>query len=243
MNQGGFASNIFQTFFGGGNFGNFGKQEENFDGQEISIPIDVTLEDLYNGKLLKFKRVRTAHKKNAKPKKCKCQFGGTIRMTIVNGQMIQESNNDCEECKNRFEVIEKESDLTVEIEPGMKDGEKIVFYGEGDATKSKKAGDLVFFIKTAEHKTFERDGANLRIKLKISLLEALVGYSRKITHLDGKEHEISSTEIITEGKIQTFKGLGMPNFEGGKGDLLVQYTLNFPSSLTDEQKDKLKNIL
>jgi len=35
----------------------------------------------------------------------------------------------------------------------------------------------------------------------------------------------------------------MPNFEGGKGDLLVQYTLNFPTSLTDEQKNKLKNIL
>jgi DnaJ-class molecular chaperone len=46
--------NITIRFFGGGgNFGNFGKQEENFDGQEISIPVDVTLEDLYNGKLLK----------------------------------------------------------------------------------------------------------------------------------------------------------------------------------------------
>jgi DnaJ family protein B protein 11 len=125
----------------------------------------------------------------------------------------------------------------------MKDGEKIVFYGEGDATKSKRAGDLIFFIKTAQHSTFERDGPNLKIKMQITLLEALVGFSKKITHLDGKQHDISSQEIITEGKVQTFKGLGMPNFEGGYGDLFVQYTLVFPKSLTDEQKNNLKNIL
>ncbi len=50
---------------------------------------------------------------------------------------ISFNQNSCEECKNRFDVIEKESDLTVEIEPGLREGEKITFYGEGNINYPK----------------------------------------------------------------------------------------------------------
>jgi DnaJ-class molecular chaperone len=125
----------------------------------------------------------------------------------------------------------------------MKEGERIVFYGEGDATEQKMAGDLVFIVRSAKHERFVRDGINLKTKMIIPLVDALVGFKTTIKHLDGKEHEIVSNEIITEGKVVKIIGLGMPNPEGGKGDLFIEYSLKFPSSLSEEQKQSLKKIL
>jgi DnaJ-class molecular chaperone len=48
-------------------------------------------------------------------------------------------------------------------------------------------GDVVFILKTAQHSTFERSDVDLLTKVKITLSEALMGFSRiLLTHLDGK---------------------------------------------------------
>jgi DnaJ family protein B protein 11 len=142
--QGHDPSNVFSSFFGGFGFGGdmFGNQEEteeDFKGEDIIVPVPVTLEDLYNGKRISFKRFRTAHEDGAEPRECKCKQGNTIRMTIVNGVLQRQMDNDCSECKDRFKVIQKTSEIVVDIEPGMKDGQKIVYYGEGDASAAKRA--------------------------------------------------------------------------------------------------------
>lgn len=50
---------------------------------------------------------------------------------------------------------------------------------------------------------------------------------------------------ITKPKqVRKFKGEGMPlHFNNKKGDLYVAFEVVFPTSLTDEQKRKIKEIL
>jgi DnaJ family protein B protein 11 len=257
---GGGGFDIFEQFFGGGgaaqggfhfNFGGdmFGggedsESEDEFKGDDLRVPLEVTLEDLYSGKMMEFHRVRSAHKDNAEPKPCQCR-NRMIRMTVVNGVMKRVVDNNCEECQNRFDVIQKTSDLTIQIDQGMQDGEVITFFGEGDATTSHRSGDLIFVVRALPHKVFQRHGHDLRMKLEISLKEALVGFTRKIQRLDGSELEITISDIIRQGEVRRFRGEGMParTDPSTKGELIIEFHVAFPTTLTDAQKKSLSEIL
>jgi DnaJ-class molecular chaperone len=142
-------------------------------------------------------------------------------------------------------VIEKTSELSVDIEKGMKDGSKIVYYSEGDASPSKRAGDLIFVIKTAPHERFIRDKLHLKTSMVITLKQALVGFSREITHLDGHVVTVTSDRVIKPGDVQVIKGQGMPSIEDSSkhGDLFITYDVLFPASLTKSQKEELEKTL
>ncbi|KAL9644475.1 hypothetical protein ABK040_016601 [Willaertia magna] len=254
---GGFGGDIFSDIFGGGggfhfNFGDpFGgmggdnndNEEEEFKGPELRIPLEVTLENLYNGKLMTFRRVRTAHESGAKPKKCECR-NKAIKVVVMNGVMKRITENNCEECKNRFNVIQKATALTIQIDKGMRDGEEIVFYGEGDATRSHRSGDLIFVLKARPHQTFVRQNDDLKMKLQISLKESLTGLVKVIKHLDGRKLTVKIDDVIKPGSIRVLKGEGMPRKDSSaKGDLYIEFDVVFPNTLTNEQKQELSKIL
>ena len=53
------------------------------------------------------------------------------------------------------------------------------------------AGDVHMRILIEKHKEFTRQGADLFIEKKISLLEALTGTNFEIKHLDGKKFKVN----------------------------------------------------
>lgn len=258
---GGGFGDIFSDIFGGGGGGggfhfNFGGEEafggndgssteEEFRGEDLKLPLEVSLADLYSGKMLSFHRVRTAHKdESTPPKPCQCR-NRVIRMEYVNGVMRRVVDNNCPECQNRFDVTQKTSDLTIVIDRGMKDGESLTFYGEGDATTSARAGNLVFVIRALPHAVFTRNDNDLKMKMDISLKEALVGFTRVVKKLDGTDLEVKIDTIIRQGEIKRIAGEGMPlrTDPSKKGDLYIEFNLLFPTSLTNDQKAQLSQIL
>lgn len=56
-------------------------------------------------------------------------------------------------------------------------------------------GDVVFQIQQSPHNVFKRVGNNLYINVDISLEEALLGFKKTITHLDGHIVDIHSSEV------------------------------------------------
>ena len=64
------------------------------------------------------------------------------------------------------------------------------------------AGDIYARIMIEKHKVFERKGADLVIEKKITLLEALTGFSFELEHLDGQKYTIATLpgEVVTPGK-------------------------------------------
>merc|ERR1712032_531194 len=77
--------------------------------------------------------------------------------------------------------------LDVMIQKGSMDGHKIPFREMADEHPDADTGDVVFVCKQQEHPIFKRKGADLFMEKKISLVEALCGFSLDITHLDGRK--------------------------------------------------------
>lgn len=90
--------------------------------------------------------------------------------------------------------------LIASIERGMPDGYEIVFPKAGDILPDHTPGDIKFRIVTQPDPEFSRDGDDLHYTLRISLLEALVGYDRQIEHLDGRLIPISRNRVTIPGK-------------------------------------------
>ncbi|KAI9486053.1 MAG: hypothetical protein EXX96DRAFT_613890 [Benjaminiella poitrasii] len=135
--------------------------------------------------------------------------------------------------------------LSVHIKPGSKQGTKIHFPGEGDCLPSGQNQDIEFEIQEKPHTLFTRKGDNLHTTLQISLLEALTGFEKTIQKLDGSPCTISSHHcIIQSGQEEILIGEGMPNeLTGEKGDMIVQFQVQFPRSLSEEQCKALRNVL
>lgn len=131
--------------------------------------------------------------------------------------------------------------LTIPVKPGWKAGTKVKFPGDGDEMPDGRFQDLEFIIEETPHKTFTRDGDNLKCSMDLSLGEALTGFSRKLTMLDGKEIAISNKNVTRPGQEMRFPGRGMPNQKDSsrKGDLIVVANVAFPTSLSDVQKEHI----
>ncbi len=69
----------------------------------------------------------------------------------------------------------------------MKDGQKIVFSGEGDQEPGIPPGDVIIVLDEQEHPTFTRKHNHLLIRMELELVESLCGFQKFIETLD-KRH-------------------------------------------------------
>jgi len=103
----------------------------------------------------------------------------------------------CGTCKGR-RLINDNSEITIEIDKGMANGDHIVKDREGEQVPDLARGDLIFTLKQKPHKQFKRVGDNLYFDMYISLEEALLGFQKTIMHLDGRKITVKSeaNEVI-----------------------------------------------
>ncbi|KAJ3317290.1 hypothetical protein HDU76_001241 [Blyttiomyces sp. JEL0837] len=145
-------------------------------------------------------------------------------------------------------AVTTEKVLEVQIKPGWKAGTKIKFAGEGDELPTGGAQDIEFVIEEKPHGRFTRNGDNLRVEVEVDLVEALTGFVKKVTMLDGRVIDVkggSGTSVVKPGDETIVIGEGMPisKTPGKKGDLVVAYKVKFPNSLTEAQKVGVKRVL
>ena len=262
---GDFGWNPFADFFG------FGRQKQTGglqDGQSFEAILPISLSDIYNGKELRF-----LHRKQTLCHKCrgtgahkpddviKCnECGGTGTKTTtrrLGPGFVQQFQSTCEKCGGKGKIVKSKCphcggkkvemgavDHFLIIEKGMPDGHRIVFKSSWDEAPETNPGDLTFILKTSPHPVFKREGNDLRMKLEISLLEALVGFSKEITHMDGHVFTVSSDSVTIPGQVILVKNEGMPHHEYSsfKGNLHVEITVKFPQILTDNQKNVVRQL-
>ncbi|CAI5959610.1 unnamed protein product [Closterium sp. NIES-65] len=287
---------IFSQFFGG--FGGFGQQQEEEEqapkGDTVTVDLEASLEDLYNGRSFQVWRDKNVVRSAPGKRKCNCKARMVTRQ-IAPGMFQQFTQQECQECPN-VKYEREGMPIDVDIEKGMKDGQEvtfyeegepvmdgdppthhspmypspppmyvccdntclsvcvqeITFYEEGEPVMDGDPGDLKLVIKTRPHKQFERRGDDLHMNLTISLVrcylnltvslvDALVGFKHSITHLDNHLVEIGTSGVTRPGEVRKIKGEGMPIYDTTKkGDLYVQFTVDFPKSLTEDQKEVVR---
>ncbi|KAJ1909622.1 Molecular chaperone (DnaJ super) [Tieghemiomyces parasiticus] len=136
--------------------------------------------------------------------------------------------------------------LVVDVKKGWKPGTKVKFAGAGDEYPNGHTQDIEFILEERPHPVFKREGDNLTMRLDLPLVEALTGFTRTVKTLD--ERTLTLTDegrVVRPGQTRRILGEGMPikNTPDRKGDLIVEFRVNFPATLTADQKAAVKASL
>ncbi|KAK0573829.1 hypothetical protein LWI29_014209 [Acer saccharum] len=135
--------------------------------------------------------------------------------------------------------------LKIDLKPGWKKGTKITFPEKGNQEPGVTPADLIFVVDEKPHAVFKRDGNDLVVHQKISLLEALTGQTFTLTTLDARSITIPVIDIVKPGRELVIQNEGMPISKdpSKRGNLIIKFEVIFPSRLTLEQKSDLKRVL
>ncbi|MGB6686401.1 MAG: molecular chaperone DnaJ [Terracidiphilus sp.] len=148
----------------------------------------------------------------------------------------------CQTCRGETRVT-KELKLTVKVPPGVEDGTRIRYAGEGDSGRSGgPKGDLYIVIGIRHHDFFERDGHDIHCVVPISFPQAALGTEIPIQAIDG-EVILKIPEGTQSSKELRIRGRGVPYLnDHGRGDLVVQVVVQIPRKLTKIQRDQVKQL-
>jgi molecular chaperone DnaJ len=155
------------------------------------------------------------------------------------GQVIADP---CLACRGETRVI-KELKLNVKVPPGVENGTRIRYSGEGDAGRAGAAkGDLYVVLAIRPHEFFERDGHNLHCVIPISFPQAALGAEIEIAAIDGPV-TLRIPEGTQSGRELRVRGRGVPILNGkGNGDLIVKVMVEIPRKLTRAQRELVSQL-
>lgn len=254
---------IFEAFGFGGMGGGRKANDEEPRTANVEIPLRVSLKQLYVGDLLdvSYKRqvlcvdARSCEKSNKECQgpgiKLKVQQlapGFVQQVQVADASCVAKGKSwksPCKACPKGM-TEEEEVQLVLDLQAGMADGDTIKFEQVTDEAVGHIAGDLVFRVKAMNHELFTRQGDDLHMGLKISLLDSLVGFRTTVTHLDGHVVDIEKKDVTYCSEVMRILGEGMPKRGAGnnvRGDLFVTFLIDFPRDLTAAQKKAIRAVL
>ena len=251
---------IFDQFFGGGG----GSRNRPRKGKDLKTELRVDLETAYHGteKELTVTRPEACgecdgrgHPPGTDSRTCpECDGRGQttqVKQTAF-GRMQQTAacrrcggegtiyDEQCSTCRGEG-IVENETTLTVEIPPGIRDGQTLRMDGEGaPGERGARNGDLLVEIQIEDHPEFDRDGDDLHRQQGVSFPQAVFGDTIEVETLDGTV-EFDLPEGTQSGETFRLEGKGMPRLRRrGQGDLYVQVRVVTPDSLNEEQREALE---
>jgi molecular chaperone DnaJ len=133
--------------------------------------------------------------------------------------------------------------LNVKIPPGVEDGTRIRYAGEGDAGRSgSPKGDLYIVLSVRAHDFFERHGNDLHCVIPISFPQAALGADIEIEGIDGPV-TLKIPEGTQNGRELRMRGRGVPFLnEKGKGDLVAKLVVQIPKKLSRSQRELVSKL-
>ncbi|KAK7051002.1 DnaJ-related protein scj1 [Paramarasmius palmivorus] len=251
---------IFSNFFG------HQAQHQVRRGPTSLTEFEVELADIYKGASIDFmikKRILCDHCRGSGAASDgdihTCSGCGGSGVKVVKQQifpgMFAQSQVTCNECGGRGKVIVKNcphcgggkvvdhtATYTLEVASGMPEGHEVVFEGEGDESPDWEAGDVILRVRSRRDKGgWRRKETSLYWRETIGIDEALLGFDRNLTHLDGHVVRLHRKGVTQPGFVQTIEGEGMPLFENSNlhGDLYVEYNVVLPVELSPHTRRKL----
>ena len=133
--------------------------------------------------------------------------------------------------------------MNVKVPPGVEEGTRIRYGGEGDVGRvGGPRGDLYVILSIRPHDYFERHGHDLQCVLPISFPQAAMGDEFEIPGIDGPV-SIKIPEGTQSGKELRIRGRGVPYLnERGKGDLIVKVLVQIPRKLNRAQRELVSKL-
>ncbi|MCQ6558357.1 molecular chaperone DnaJ [Paenibacillus mendelii] len=260
---GGFGD-IFDMFFGG----NGGRRDPNAPqrGNDLQYTMTIEFKEAVFGKETEVTIPRTetcdtctgsGAKPGTKPETCSVCRGTGQQEVVQNtpfGRMV--NRRACSNCSGTGRIIKekcgtchgagkvkRQRKLNVRIPAGVDDGAQIRLSGEGEAgQRGGPAGDLYIVIRVKSHEFFEREGDDIYCEVPLTFVQAALGDEIEIPTLNEKV-KLKIPAGTQTGTYFRLKGKGVPRLRGyGQGDQHVKVTLVTPTSLSEDQKDLLRQF-
>ena len=135
--------------------------------------------------------------------------------------------------------------IMINVPPGIPNGYKVGIPGRGNIIPNSggRRGTLHLEISVEEHPQFRREGdADLIVEHRVSLKDALCGFTFDLVHLNGRSYKFNCKPCSITGSMHETKvlpGLGYNE----SGALKIRFSIELPTSLTEEQIAALSTIL
>ena len=154
----------------------------------------------------------------------KCHgHGVTMSTRRVGPGFIQQFQTTCTKCQGQGKIYTStcpvcsgrkvemaDLNFDVELDKGTPDNFEVELENYADEIPGQPAGHVRLQVLTAPHPTFTHEGDELWMDMDISLREALVGFRKSFTHLDGRQVEVVRDEITPPRFVTVMKDEGMP---------------------------------
>jgi molecular chaperone DnaJ len=254
---------MFEDIFGG--MGGGFRSTRRDRGLDLETEVELTLEQVATGieQTLEFDRVDLCDNcsgSGAAP-------GGQHRCTTCGGygQVQQQVQGffgvsvrvlECPDCRGKGNIVtepckacggsgrtKKRRVLTVNIPPGIQDGQIVRIAGEGEpGSRGTARGDLHVYVRVKEHPLLRRHHDDLVCQVPISFTQAALGGQVDVPTLAGTE-AIDVEPGTQNGTVMTLKRRGLPNTRTGRvGDQHVQLTVEVPRKLSRRQRELLEEL-
>lgn len=155
------------------------------------------------------------------------------------GQVITDP---CPACRGEGRMA-AEVKMNVKVPPGVEEGTRIRYGGEGDAGRAGGLkGDLYVVLSVRSHQFFERRGYDLHCVLPISFPQAALGDEIEIEAIDGSV-TVKIPEGTQSGRELRIRGRGVPHLNSrGQGDIVVKVVVQIPRKLNRAQRELVAQL-
>lgn len=264
---GGGLGDIFAEFFGGAGGGSRGPRSRVQPGNDALLRTRITLEEAFAG-LKKKVTVDTAvlcdrcsgsgSASNSKPETCTtCGGAGEIQEVQQSFLGNVMTSRQCPRCQGYGEVIKdpcthcggdgrvkKRRDITVNIPAGIGDGMRIRMASQGEVGHGGgPAGDLYVETHIDRHSIFERNADDLSVTVRVPMVDAALGTTVELEHLDGSAVEIEVEPGTQPGETIRLAGQGMPRLRSeGRGALVAHVDVFIPTELDKRTRELLEQV-
>lgn len=239
-------------------------------GDDVNVRVHITLDKAYQGGDMKIEYTKSVvcnhcngtGSNDGKTHECPhCHGTGALSIETRRGNMIMKQVTPCQYCGGTGKMMSNpcrecggtglrktKVTETIHIPAGINTGMAFKVSGLGSEAPNLGGrsinGDLVVSVVVDNDDYFTRvDDINLVHYDEVPFNEAMLGFKRKYKTIDGGEVEVNAPECTRDGKAFYFKGMGMPDVNGRRGergDYAVVVKYKYPSALTDKQRRTLE---
>ena len=151
--------------------------------------------------------------------------------------------NPCKVCQGAGRV-QRDRTLNVSIPAGVEDGTRIRLAGEGEAgLRGAPAGDLYVDVGVRQHSIFQRDGANIFVRVPLRMTQAALGGAVEVPVIDGSRARVTIPAGTQAGDQFRLRSKGFSVLRSAaRGDMYVQVSVETPQNLSKRQRELLEEF-
>ena len=185
-----------------------------------------------------------------------CGGSGTVNRVLNTPIGMMRQTMPCPTCNSTGKTYTQECDschglgttpieenIEVNVPSGVQEGMTFIMAGKGQGIKGGKCGDLLINIMEAPHKTYVRSLNDLKMTVKLSYPQLILGDKIEIDTIDGGKIRASIPEYSDVGISLRIPNKGLKALNKDmRGDIVITLSVDIPKKVDDDTKSLLIDL-